>query len=245
MGPATTVDLSADAGEADTVAGRRVEFDLLALVTTVHVACGGHAGDEGSMRTIIGAAGAAGVAVGAHPSYPDREGFGRRPMDLAPADLARSLRAQIGSCRAVADACGIALTSVKAHGALYAEVARGGPECGALLGVVRELCEPTTAIVLPPGAAALREVENAGFRVLEEGFCDRAYGPDGELVDRRLPGAVYEDPARAAEQALALAGRVDTLCVHGDSPGAPAMAAAVRRALTQAGIAVAAVVPQP
>ena len=244
MGPARRVDLSADVGEAETSAGRQVEFDLLALVTTVHVACGGHAGDEESMRAMMGAARDAGVGVGPHPSYPDREGFGRRPMKMAPPDLASSLRAQIASCRAVADACGIGLTSVKAHGELYAEVARGGPECAALLDVVREICEPGTAIVLPAGAPARRDVERAGFGVLEEGFCDRAYGPDGTLVDRRDPGSVYDDPARAAEQALALADRVDTLCLHGDSPGALAMAVAVRAALARHGIAVAAPLPQ-
>jgi 5-oxoprolinase (ATP-hydrolysing) subunit A len=257
MGPPRTVDLNADVGEADDESGRRVELDLLGVVTTVHVACGGHAGDDESMRSIMAAAHPLGVGVGAHPSYPDRPGFGRRPMEMEPADLLSTLRAQIGACAAVARACGVTLTSVKAHGALYAAVAQGGPACAALLGAVGETCAPGTAVVLPAGAPARQAVSNAGFPVLEEGFCDRAYTADGGLLSRQRPGSVYDDPDTAAAQALGLAGRdtvvaddgtrltlrVDTLCLHGDSPGALAMAVAVRQALTHAGIGVAAAVP--
>jgi UPF0271 protein len=245
VGSAGTVDLNADVGEAGDEAGRQVELDLLDVVTSVHVACGGHAGDDESMRSIMQAAGAAGVGVGAHPSYPDRAGFGRRPMVLAPADLSSSLHQQIGACAAMARTCGVALASVKAHGALYADVAQGGAACGALLGVLRDLCEPGTAVVLPAGAPAVQQLGDAGVRVLEEGFCDRAYTAAGQLMSRQLPGSVFDDPAKAAAQALALADRVDTLCVHGDSPGALAMAVAVRRALTRAGIGIAAVVSEP
>ncbi|MGP0031950.1 MAG: LamB/YcsF family protein [Acidimicrobiales bacterium] len=240
MAPVRTVDLNADVGEATSVDGRRVELDLLGVVTTVHVACGGHAGDDASMRAIMGAARTAGVGVGAHPSYPDPEGFGRRAVSMAPDDLTSSLRAQIGACAAMARICGVPMISVKAHGSLYAEVGRGDPACAALLRALDGLCEPGTAVVLPAGAPALGAVRRAGYAALEEGFCDRAYGSDGGLVDRGVPGAVYDDPARAAHQALALAERVDTLCVHGDSPGALAMAVAVRAALTQAGVTVAA-----
>jgi UPF0271 protein len=244
-GSARTVDLNADVGEAEDGAGRQVELDLLGVVTSVHVACGGHAGDDDSMRAIMEAARRAGVGVGAHPSYPDRPGFGRRPMVMAPADLSSALHHQVGACLAVAERCGVVLASVKAHGALYAEVARGGAACTALLGVLRDLCPPGTALVLPAGAPARQEVGDAGVAILEEGFCDRAYTPDGGLLPRDQPGSVYDDPARAADQALALADRVDTLCLHGDSPGALAMAVAVRRALTGAGISVAAVAPRP
>jgi UPF0271 protein len=243
VGSARTVDLNADVGEADDPLGRQVELDLLGVVTTVHVASGGHAGDDDSMQAIMQAARRAGVGVGAHPSYPDRPGFGRRPMEISPTDLSSSLRQQIGACVAVARSCGVVLASVKAHGALYAEVAHGGAACTALLGAVRDLCEPGTAVVLPAGAPARREVGDAGLRVLAEGFCDRAYTADGGLLSRQQPGSVFDDPARAAAQALALADQVDTLCLHGDSPGALAMAAAVRHALTGAGIIVAAVAP--
>jgi UPF0271 protein len=234
------VDLNADVGEAEDPRGRQVELDLLGVVTTVHVACGGHAGDEESMRTIMEAAGQGGVAVGAHPSYPDRPGFGRRAMVMASDQLDWSLRAQIGDCLAVARRCAVRLVSVKPHGALYGEVARGGDACRALLGAVRDLCEPGTAVVLPLGAPARPAVMAAGVPVLDEGFCDRAYNADGTLMDRALPGSVYDDPGLAAAQALALADRVDTLCLHGDSPGALAMASAVHHALVTAGIIVAA-----
>lgn len=254
-----TIDLNADVGEATEAVGRQVELDLLGVVTTVHIACGGHAGDDASMRSVMQAARPAGVGVGAHPSYPDRPGYGRRPLEMTPADLSTSLRAQIGACVEAARTCDVALTSVKAHGVLYAEVARGGPACGALLDAVADLCAPGTAIVLPSAAPARRRVTDAGFPVLEEGFCDRAYTADGGLVPRQRPGSVYRDPSQAAAQALALAAgdtvvaddgtrltrRVDTLCLHGDSPGALAMAVAVRRALDQAGITVSAPMPQP
>ena len=159
--------------------------------------------------------------------------------------LAWSLRAQIGDCLAMALRCDVPLVSVKPHGALYGEVAQGGDACTTLLSAVGDLCEPGTAVVLPWGAPARQAATEAGVPVRDEGFCDRAYNADGTLMDRALPGAVYDDPGLAATQALALADRVDTLCLHGDSPGALAMAAAVRHALDQAGITVAAPVRNP
>jgi UPF0271 protein len=245
VGPTQTVDLNADVGEADDPVGRQVELDLLGVVTTVHVACGGHAGDDDSMRAIMLAARRAGVGVGAHPSYPDRPGFGRRAMVMAPDTLAQSLRAQIGDCLAMARRCDVRLVSVKPHGALYGEVAQGGAAGTAMFNAVRDLCEPGTAVVLPWGAPARPAAIEAGLPVVEEGFCDRAYNADGTLMARELPGSVYDDPGLAATQALALADRVDTLCLHGDSPGALAMARAVRHALADAGVAVAAVAAVP
>ena len=239
-----TVDLNADVGEAAEPTGRQVELDLLGVVTTVHVACGGHAGDEESMRAIMEAARRGDVAVGAHPSYPNGPGFGRRAMGMASDQLAWSLRAQIGDCMAVAQRCDVQLVSVKPHGALYGEVARGGEALPVLLDAVRDLCEPGTAVVLPWDAPARQAAIETGVPVLEEGFCDRAYNADGTLMDRALPGSVYDDPGLAATQALALADRVDTLCLHGDSPGALAMATAVRRALASAGIVVGAPAPR-
>jgi UPF0271 protein len=239
MGPVRRVDLNADIGEAADAAGRRVELGLLQVVSTVHVACGGHAGDDESMRSIMTAARAAGVSVGAHPSYPDRPGFGRRPMAISPDDLMATLSDQLGACLAMARECGVVVSSVKAHGSLYAEVGRGRKTCETLLDAVRRVCPLRTAVVLAAGARAVGEAKDAGFLVLEEGFCDRAYTPGGGLVDRSEPGAVYDDPDRAAAQALSMVGRVDTLCLHGDSPGALAMAVSVRDALALAGIEVA------
>jgi UPF0271 protein len=258
-----TIDLNADLGEASDDAGRETERALLGLVTSAHIACGGHAGDEASMREMVLIARDGGVRVGAHPSYPDRAGFGRRPMEMGAGDLAASLRQQIGALVEVAGALGTHVSSVKAHGALYGEVARTRSTTRALLDVVLELCGPDASVVLPAGAAAVEWAQQAGFTVLQEGFADRAYTAQAELVARRQlgrtrlaarhqPGAVYRDPAAAAAQALGLATEgtvaavdgtvltlaVDTLCVHGDSPNAPDMARAVRRALRDAGIAV-------
>jgi UPF0271 protein len=245
-----TIDLNADLGEADDDIGRRIELDLLGLVTSAHVACGGHAGDLESMRATVRASADAGVSVGAHPSYPDRLGFGRLSMEMARDDLRRTLRQQITDLLSVTREHGVALHSVKAHGALYADVGRGDQICATLQAVVREVCDPGTALVVAAGVPAVLVLRDSGTPVLEEGFCDRAYAPDGGLVSRQVAGSVYRDPTLAADQALGLARagtvtaadgttltrRVDTLCLHGDSPNAVAMARAVRRALDGAGI---------
>jgi UPF0271 protein len=253
-GDARTIDLNADVGEARDVAGIAVERALLGVVTSVHVACGGHAGDEGSMQSTVEAARAHGVSVGAHPSYPDREGFGRRPMALTNGELSSALLEQITSLMDVALSFGVTVDSVKPHGALYGEVGREEEKCKLLLGVLDQLLPPEAALVLRAGARAVSWANETGRRVLQEGFADRAYTSDGELLTRQVPGSVYGDPALAAAQALGLAvnGRVathdgvtlslpvDTLCVHGDSPDALSMARAVRLALVDAGVAVAA-----
>ena len=253
-GEPRTIDLNADVGEAGDAAGIAVERALIDLVTSVHIACGGHAGDEGSMRATVEAAREHGVQVGAHPSYPDRAGFGRRPMAMTNGELSSALRAQLTSLMDVAASVGVTVDSVKPHGALYGEVGRDEAKCELLLGVLSELFGPQIALVLPAGAPAVSWAADAGVRVLQEGFADRAYTSDGELLTRQVPGSVYSDPALAAAQALGLAvdGRVathdgvtlslpvGTLCVHGDSPGAVAMARAVRRALIDAGVAIAA-----
>ena len=245
-----SIDLNADVGEAADAEGIAVERELLTMVTSVNVACGGHAGDAHSMRATVAAAVARAVRVGAHPSYPDRTGFGRQPMDLAPGALAASLRHQLGALSDIAHQCGTSIHTVKAHGALYGEVALGGDAWAALVLAVRTSCPPGTLVVLPAGSPVVALADQAGLDVLEEGFCDRAYRPDGGLVDRRQAGSVYDDPAQAAHQAVGLAVdgrvalsggqslslRVDTLCVHGDSPGAVDMARAVCRALEEAGI---------
>ena len=248
-----SIDLNADLGEAGDEAGVAIERALLGLVTSAHVACGGHAGDEESMRATVQAALDAGVRVGAHPSYPDRAGFGRRPMEMAASDLASSLAEQISGLMEVAASLGAEVCSVKPHGALYGEVGGDAATFDALAGVLAALCEPGTALVLPSGAPAVAWANRAGIAVLEEGFADRAYTAGGGLLARQEPGSVYSEPARAAAQALGLAARgtvaaadgtmltlaVDTLCLHGDSPNALAMARAVRAALDDAGIAVA------
>jgi UPF0271 protein len=253
------IDLNADVGEADDGDGVAVERALLGLVTSAHIACGGHAGDEKSMRATMRAALDGGVRIGAHPSYPDRAGFGRQPMELAAADLSAALAAQLDALAAVAASLGTKVHSVKPHGALYSEVARGETTYEVLLGVMAARCGPDTALVLPAGAPAVSLAQDAGLTVLREGFADRAYAADGGLVARREPGSVYGDPALARAQALGLATKgtvtacdgssllidVDTICVHGDSPRAPALAQAVRDGLAAAGIAVRAPATRP
>lgn len=244
-----TIDLNADVGEATDAAGIEVERALLGVVTTAHVACGGHAGDEESMTATVAAALAHSVRIGAHPSYPDRAGFGREPMDIDRAALGDSLSAQLRDLDRVCRAAGTSVESVKPHGALYGEVAKGGAIYETFRDAVRGCFGDQVPLVLPSGCRALAMALRDGMTACEEGFCDRAYRSDGSLVDRHLDGAVLDDPEQAAAQALSLARGavvacdgcvltlwVDTLCTHGDSPGAAAIATAVRRALAGVGI---------
>lgn len=205
--------------------------ELWALATVANVACGGHAGDAASMRRACSQARARGVAVTAHPSYPDRAGFGRVAMAL-PADvLVAALAAQCAALLEAAAAEGVAVVGVKPHGALYHAVARNRAVAEA---AVRG-CAAVGGVWMLPPAAVLAELVP---RVVVEGFADRGYLPDGGLVPRGQPGALLDDPAAAAAQALSLArsGRYQTLCVHGDTPGAVGVARAVRDALEGAGL---------
>jgi UPF0271 protein len=248
-----SIDLNADVGEASDPEGIERERVLLALVTSANIACGGHAGDEASMTATVAAALADSVRVGAHPSYPDRSGFGRQPIDIDRGDLATSLCDQLRSLQGVCRAAGTSIESVKPHGALYEEVGKGGAVYETLRDAVRDVCGSSTPLVLPSGCRAMAMVLRDDVPAREEGFCDRAYRSDGGLVPRSEPGAVLTDPEEAARQALSLARGavaaadgsiltlwVDTLCIHGDSPGAAATAMAVRRTLAEAHIGVAA-----
>jgi len=256
VSPSRTIDLNADVGEATEPAGVETERGLLGLVTSAHVACGGHAGNEETMTATVAAALERGVRVGAHPSYPDTEGFGRRPMDIDRDDLRRALSGQLRALATVCAQAGTEIASVKPHGALYGEVAKGGAIYLVLRAVMAAECPPDTALVLPSGCPAMAAALRDAVPALEEGFCDRAYRSDGSLVERSEPGAVLVDPEEAAGQALSLARGaicasdgtiltlwVDTLCIHGDSPGAVAMATAVRRVLGDSGIEVLAPAP--
>ncbi len=256
MSPSRTIDLNADVGEATDAAGIEVERALLSLVTSAHVACGGHAGNEETMSATVAAALACSVRVGAHPSYPDRAGVGREPMAIDRTALGESLSAQLRDLDRVCRAAGTSVESVKPHGALYEEVAKGGAIYETFRDAVRDCFADRAALVLPSGCHAMAMVLRDGMTGCEEGFCDRAYRPDGGLVDRNRDGAVLDDPDVAAAQALSLARGavaandgsvltlwVDTLCTHGDSPGAVAIVTAVRTVLAQAGIDVRAPIP--
>lgn len=249
MTPNRTIDLNADVGEATDAAGVEVERTLLGLVSSVHVACGGHAGDDDSMTATVATALSRGVRVGAHPSYPDRAGFGRQPMQVDRAELGASLSEQVLALERICRAAGTTVATVKAHGALYEEVAKGGAVYETFRDAVRGSVGEDVALVLPSGCRAVAMVLRDGMTAREEGFCDRAYRPDGGLVGRAEPGALLVEPSAAAAQALSLARGavvardgsvltlwVDTLCIHGDSPGAVAIATAVRTALADVGI---------
>jgi UPF0271 protein len=244
-----TIDLNADVGEAADAAGVELERALLALVTTAHVACGGHAGDDASMAATVAAALERSVRVGAHPSYPDGDGFGRRPMEIDRDQLRTSLCEQLRALERICRDAGTAIESVKAHGALYGEVAKGGAIYETLRDAVRDSCGEGVTLVLPSGCRAMAMTLRDGISACEEGFCDRAYRSDGGLVERGTAGAMVSDPKEAAAQALSLARGavaasdgsvltlwVDTLCVHGDSPGAVSIATAVRKAMVESGI---------
>ena len=207
--------------------------ELYALADVVHVACGGHAGDDASMERVIRACARVGTRIGAHPSYEDREGFGRRARDVAPEDLASQVAAQCERLRAIAARAGVAIASAKPHGALY-HAAHAAPSTARAFvdGVVRSLGRDI-AIVGPIGGALEAAAREARMPFRREAFADRGVRADGTLLPRGEPGALVEEPTLAAARARELGARedVDTVCIHGDTPGAIAIARAVREAL--------------
>jgi UPF0271 protein len=227
------VDLNADVGE-----GAGGDAALLGLVSSANVACGFHAGDAVTMLQTLRAAARAGVAVGAHPGYADRPGFGRESRQLPVEQVFAEVLYQVGALQALCRAEGVPLVHVKPHGALYNQAAL---DDALALAVARAVAAASADLVLVglAGSAALRRAAAAtGLRFAAEAFADRRYAPDGTLVPRSAPGAVLTDPAAVAAQAVALAraGTADTLCLHGDTPGAAENARAVRAALERAGI---------
>ncbi len=206
--------------------------ELYALADVVHVACGGHAGDDTSMTRVIASCRASKTAIGAHPSYADREGFGRRALAVDPAVLEAQLEAQCASLRANAEAQGAAVTSAKPHGALYHAAHADVAVARACVRAISRALGPVAIVGLEGGALAT-EARAAGHPYLREAFADRGVRPDGTLVPRGEPGAILQDPSAAAERARELrdSGRADTLCIHADTPAALAIARAVRQAL--------------
>jgi len=245
------VDLNADVGEwTGDHPSRETDAALMTLVTTVNVACGAHAGDAGSMAVTVGVAAARGLAIGAHPGYPDREGVGRRHLGLTPEQLRHSLVEQIAALAAVCAAAGVGLGHVKAHGALYHEATRDARVAQVIAGAVRQI-DHRLALFGPPGSELLVAARDLGLRGVAEGFADRRYEADGSLTPRSRPDAVHADPATMARQALRLATErrvvagadarsiampVETICLHGDTPGVVEGARHIRRALATAGV---------
>jgi UPF0271 protein len=227
------IDLNADLGEGPG------EEPLYEVISSANIACGGHAGDLASMREAVQRARRRGVAIGAHPSYPDRAGFGRVTKPLERELLAAAIAAQTGALLQVASDAGATVVHVKPHGALYNDAALRDDVATAVAdGVLR--VGGALILVGLAGAPALRLWRSLGLRVAAEGFADRAYDADGRLVPRRHAGAVITDPSIAAAQAvrLALERTCDTICLHADTPGASAIALAVRRGLESSGFAI-------
>ncbi len=241
-----SIDLNADVGEgAD-------DLPVFPLVTSVSIACGAHAGDVETMRRCVAEAKNLNVVVGAHPGYPDREGFGRVPMSMADEELAVSLADQILALDAVAHEKGLGVVHVKPHGALYNQAAVDRRLADVVVRVLAIL-DPRMRLIALAGSEMIAAARAAGIPVASESFADRAYLADGTLAPRGTGGALIEDPSAAAAQALALStGQpiatvdggslvidTDTICLHADTLGAVAIAQAVRETLNGAGVEVA------
>ena len=244
-----SIDFNSDLGE-----GAGTDMALMPLVTSANIACGGHAGNDNTMRTTVELAMRHKVAIGAHPGYPDRERFGRVPMEIPSRELSESIRRQLDSLIGIAGRMGARVTHVKAHGALYNQAERDAAIARSIIfGIQAATGGHELVIVAPPGSAMLDEAKGMGMKVAREGFVDRRYEPDGTLQSRSIAGAVITNPGDAMRQALSfvknggvtaingsfLKLEVDTLCVHGDTPGAADIARAVRDALNTAKVKVA------
>jgi UPF0271 protein len=250
-GRAPSIDLNADVGEFPEALADGREEALLRLVTSVNVACGAHAGDEATMEGVASLARRLGVSVGAHPGYPDRARFGRDAMGLTPEAVERTVFDQVSALAAAAGRAGVKVTHVKPHGALYNDAVRDEAVARAVARAVRRW-NPDSVLVGLAGSPALGVFASEGVRVVAECFADRVYEADGSLRSRKLPGALITSAEEAAQQAVSIAcggfapvhggGAVpitaDTICVHGDTPGALLIAAAVRAGLEAGGITV-------
>jgi UPF0271 protein len=248
---AYTIDLNCDCGESFGAWQLGDDAAVLPHVTSASIACGAHAGDPQVMRRTLRLCRELGVAAGAHPGYPDLQGFGRRPLPLAPDEVEAAVLAQVGALHALARAEGVELRHVKPHGALYNVAAVTPPVAEAIARAVAAFSRELVLVGLA-GSALVAAGEAAGLRVAREAFADRGYAADGTLLPRGAPGALITDEAANLAQALRIVaeGRVlgpagevvgltaDTLCIHGDTPGAAARAAALRAGLAAAGVAV-------
>ena len=246
------VDLNADVGESFGVYEMGSDADLMRSITSASIACGFHAGDPSVMRRTVQLAARAGVNVGAHPGFPDLQGFGRREMKASPDDVFDFTLYQIGALYATAKSEGVPLRHVKPHGALYNSAVRDAAIAEAIVRAVAAF-DPALLLMAPPDSELLTAGRRVGLRVAVEAFADRSYESDGTLTPRHVDGSVIDSPVLAAERAVRMmrAGEVtardgaivairpDTICVHGDTPDAGDLAAAVRHALEQAGVTVA------
>ena len=248
------IDMNCDMGESFGPWTMGADDQVMRHITSANVACGAHAGDPVVMRRTVQLANAAGVAVGAHPGFADLQGFGRREMSIPADELEALLIAQIGALQAIAHAEGTPLQHVKAHGALYNMAARDRALADAIARAIKAVA-PSLIMFALPSSPMVEAARAAGLRVAAEGFADRAYQPDGSLTPRSRAGAVIHDPDVVVQRAVRMATdgmavtpdgkeialRVDTICVHGDTPGAPELTRRIRQALETAGVAVRAI----
>lgn len=250
----TSIDLNCDMGESFGAYTIGADEAVMASITSANVACGYHAGDPGVMRRTVRLARDAGVAVGAHPGFPDLVGFGRREMRMAAQDVEDMVVYQIGALAAIANSEGVRLSHVKPHGALY-NMAVTDKELAAAIARAVVAFDPALIFFALPGSELVRAASALGLQVALEGFADRSYQPDGSLTPRSRAGAVIHDVDAVVARALRMATdgvvtasdgsrldmRVDTICTHGDTRGAQSLTRALRAGLEGAGVTVAAV----
>ena len=244
-----SIDINSDLGESYGAWRMGDDAAMLGIVTSANVACGFHAGDPAGILQTLRSAAERGVAVGAHVAYPDLVGFGRRNMDPTSSELVADVIYQIGALQGLAAAAGTRVRYVKPHGALYNTIAhderQGDDVISALLAI-----DPRLTLLALAGSPLIERARSRGIAVVSEAFADRAYNDDGTLVSRRLPGAVLHDAGQVAERMLSwthtgeltsITGRpvriqADSICVHGDSPGAVEMARRIRARFDEAGV---------
>ncbi len=231
------IDLNADVGESFGAYAIGHDPGLMKSITSANVAAGFHAGDPSVLRATIRRAKAHGVAVGAHPGFPDLAGFGRREMNIPPREVEDLVLYQIAAVAGVAHVEGVTLQHVKPHGALYN---MAGRDAGLATAIARAVAAFSPSLILLglPGSELLKAGKAAGLRVAGELFADRAYEPDGSLMSRKKPGAIIHDVDVVVARAVQMAkdGAGETICVHSDTPGADDLAARIRAALVSAGI---------
>ncbi|WP_144715682.1 LamB/YcsF family protein [Curtobacterium pusillum] len=252
----TTIDLNSDLGEGYGAWTMGDDSAMLDVVSSANIACGFHAGDPTIMLATCRAAADRGVAVGAHVAYRDLAGFGRRPVSVAPDELHADVVHQLGAMLATAHVAATRVTYVKPHGALYNTACADPVQAEAVTRAIADV-DPSLAVLALPGSELLRAAERHGLRAVSEAFADRAYEPDGSLVARSRPGSVLHDADEVATRVLRMVTdgvatavdgsdvqvRADSVCVHGDSPSAVAMARAIRTLLSAQGITIAPFAP--
>jgi UPF0271 protein len=246
-----SIDINADLGEREESLANGIDFELMRYLTSANIACGGHAGNEQTMRQTLTAARKLKVAVGAHPGYPDPANFGRLESLLSPMAIERSVGVQITALVEIAESLDMRLGHVKPHGALY-HAANTNPEVALAIGRAVKAIDPQFVMVGQAGSPVLQIWHCMGLRSAAEAFADRTYEADGTLRKRTLSGALLDNPARAAQQAVDIAMRhrvitadgseigveANTICIHSDTPGSVAIACEVNHELKAAGVLV-------